>query len=53
MGNRDKVYSNIINKFSVRILYKHPELSNTNIGSGVLVKVDGNTCYLITAKHNL
>lgn len=53
MENSDKVYSNIINEFSVRILYKqHPELKNSNIGSGVLVKIDESNCYLMTAKHN-
>jgi len=52
MGNSEKVYSNIINKFSIRIIYEHDDLKNPNIGSGVLVKIDQNICYLITAKHN-
>jgi len=47
-----KVYSNVINKFSVRIIYKHSTLESSNIGSGVLVKINNNTYYLITAKHN-
>ena len=49
---KNKVYSNIINEFSVRITYQHPNLKSSNIGSGVLVKISEDICYLITAKHN-
>lgn len=51
MWDSEKVYSNVINDFSVRIFYDYSE-SHQNIGSGILVKVDENTCYLATAKHN-
>jgi hypothetical protein len=37
--------SDYIKSFSVKVTYKFQ-------GSGVLVKVDENNCYLITAKHN-
>jgi hypothetical protein len=39
------IRSDYIKSFSVKVTYKLQ-------GSGVLVKVDENNCYLITAKHN-
>ena len=45
MENRNKSYSQDIEKYAVKIKYKLT-------GSGVLVKVNESTVYLITAKHN-
>jgi len=48
MYEESKGYSENIKKYAVKINYEKYTLS----GSGVLVKIDDNTCYLITAKHN-
>lgn len=48
MYEKSKGYSENIEKYAVKINYEKYTLS----GSGVLVKIDDDTCYLITAKHN-